>query len=900
MTASFPVLAVTVATALLVGGAGPSPLPASVDARTAAQSAAAKPTVGSTVELSLDGVDPAALATLPESAPPPAEQAEVIPAPQADGTLQGEPAEPVAPAPEPTAEPSPELSPEPSPVPSTDSPTTPAPTSTATPPPADARRSAQAAEDPPAPDVLTAPLDTDTFSVIGVTWDDRTSGDDVVIRYRTKQAGTWGDWEAVGASDVSPDVDSRDAAQSGTRGATDAIVALHADGVQFWAESEAGDVRGLEAVLIDPGSLPSDALPVAATGAAVTRNAALVEAAGPPAPTIIPRSGWGADESLRTCQPDLSTEVVAAAVHHTASSSSYGAADVPALIRGFYAYHTRPEAAGGRGWCDLGYNFLVDQFGRVFEGRAGGVDVDVVGVHTGGFNSRTFAVSAIGSYDTVPPTPAMTEAISRTIAWKFAMHRISGSANVAMVSGGGASKYPAGTVVVFPTIFGHRDAQLTSCPGQLLYNQLAAIRARVSALADAAVLSTPFGSWDGHSTTSRGLTVSGWIIDPETSSPLTVRVAVDGVETSVVADVDRPDVAAAFPGYGSRHGFAVTIPATGGAHAVCVRATNVGEGADRLLGCRWMTVRNAPPVGQVDSVVLGLGTATVTGWALDPDSPDPLQVHVYVDSGATATTANLERADLARYFRTTNHGFKVTVSVPAGTHRLCVYPINLPPGDNPPISCRDVTMPDRQPVGQIDSVAVGLGTATVTGWALDPDTTAPIWVHVYVGSGGTPTLANRTRADLARYFPTTEHGFEVTVRVPVGTHTVCAYAINVPRGDNPGLGCRTVTIVDRPPVGQLDSVALSTVNGKGVATVSGWAVDPDTTAPIWVHVYVDTGGTPVLADRERGDLARYFSTTNHGFQATVTFPAGTHRLCAYAINVPAGGNPELGCRVLTR
>lgn len=896
MTPTFPLLTMTVAATLLVGAAGPSALPATRAAQAPASSTAAPTSDGSTVELSLTGVDATALSTLPGSAPPPAEQSvdvapltepesgdAVPPAEQEPDTVVPPTDEPQEVAP-PTEQPEEVAPPETGRVPFAEPPaTTEAPTGP-----------------PPAPDVLTAPMDTAAFSVLGVTWDEAPSGDDVVIRYRTRQADVWSDWEAVAASDISPDPGSPDAARSGTRGATDAIVALHADGLQIWAESAAGDVRGLEAVLIDPGEQAGDAQPAAATGAAQTRNAAYVQAAAPPPPTIIPRSGWGADESLRTCRPDLSTEVVAAAVHHTASTTSYSAADVPALIRGFYEYHTRPEAAGGRGWCDIGYNFLVDQFGRVWEGRAGGVDVDVVGVHTGGFNSRTFAVSAIGSYDTVAPTGAMTEAISRTIAWKFAMHRIFGSANVAMVSGGGASKYPAGTVVVFPTIFGHRDAQLTSCPGQLLYNQLGAIRARVSALTDAASNSTPFGSWDGHTTTSRNLTVSGWIIDPDSPASLTVRVAVDGVETSVAADIDRPDVGAAFPGSGSRHGYSVTIPASAGPHAVCVRATNIGEGADRLLGCRWMTIQNAPPVGQVDSVVLGLGTATVTGWALDPDSPEPLQVHVYVDSGGTPTTANLERGDLARYFSTTNHGFQVTVSMPAGTHRLCVYPINVPPGDNPAISCRDVTMPDRPPVGQVDSVVLGLGTATLTGWARDPDTTAPIWVHVYVDSGATPTLANRPRGDLARYFPSTEHGFEVTVRVPTGTHTVCVYAINVPAGDNPSLGCRRVTIVDRPPVGQLDSVALSTVNGKGVATVSGWAVDPDTTAPIWVHVYVDSGGTPVLADRERGDLARYFSTTNHGYEATVTFPAGTHRLCAYAINVPAGGNPELGCRVLTR
>lgn len=835
------VLAVVLTTSFLVAGSGAvasEPLAASGPLATAE--------AGSTVELNLSGVDAEALATLPEVAPLPAEQAvEATPPPSARSALGAAPAV-EAPA--------------------------------------------------PAPDVLTAPLETEPFSVLGVTWDRGPTSDDVVVRYRVKQEDVWSEWEAVGVSDVSPDPDTPDAEQSGTREATDAIVAVAAEGVQIWAESTAGDVRGLEAVLIDPGTRPQDAAPAAASGVAETRTAAYVEAAPPPAPTIISRAGWGADESRRTCLPDLSTEVVAAAIHHTASSNGYAAADVPALIRGFYEYHTRPEASGGRGWCDIGYNFLVDQYGRIWEGRAGGIDVAVVGVHTGGFNSRTFAVSAIGSYDSAAPTAAMTEAISRTVAWKFAMHRIPGSGTATMVSGGGASKYPAGTVVTFPTIFGHRDAQLTSCPGQLLYNQLGAIRARVSALADADLLSTPIGAWDSRSTTSSSLSVRGWLIDPDTSAPVVVRVSVDGVETSATADIDRPDVATAVPGYGSRHGFAVTIPARAGVHAVCIRATNVGAGADRLIGCRWMTVENAVPVGQIDSIVLGVGTATVTGWTLDPDTDDPIQAHVLVDGGPTAVTADLPRGDLGRYFDTTNHGFRVTVPVPSGAHRICLHGINVPAGNNPAIVCRVVTMPDKAPIGQLESVTLGTGTATVKGWALDPDTTSPIAVHVTVDGRPRAATANIVRSDLGRYFATTNHGYQVTVPLTPGTRRICVYAIDVPVGPNPELGCRTVVVTTKPPIGQVDSVRL---DGTAVV-VSGWALDPDTTAPIQVHVYVGSGAKAAIADRPRPDLARYFATTNHGYEVRVGFPVGTHLVCVYAIDVPVGANPALGCRYLTR
>ncbi|MBO9556666.1 N-acetylmuramoyl-L-alanine amidase [Cellulomonas sp.] len=811
--------------------------PAAVGAPTAAGTAV------STVELDLSGVAAAAVADLPEVPPEPVEtaldQGAPAPAPAVvDEVAQAGAStptsstrtlgmttsarftvrsaattpEPAAPSPEPDADPSTEpgtstatpspaegdpdepLLPSASPQPE-DEPT-PAPQPTPT-----------AAADGPEADVLTAEMDTAEFSVLGVSWQAvaDAADDDTVIRYRVRQDGVWSEWEAVAPSDIGPDASSPERG-TGQRRATDPIVALRADGLQVWANSTSGTVTGLKAVLIDPGTRAADATAGTRPASAGTdeqdprtpvATTASVAAAAPAPPTIITRAQWGADESQRTCRPDLSTEVVAAAIHHTASTSTYGEADVPGLLRGFLAYHTRPEAAGGRGWCDIGYNFLVDQFGRVFEGRAGGTDVPVVGVHTGGFNSRTFGVAAIGSFDAVAPTPAMTESISRLVAWKFAMHRITGSGSVSMVSGGGASKYPAGTVVTFPTIFGHRDAQFTSCPGQRLYDQLGSIRARVAALADAAVASTPFGGWDSTSTTAGSITVSGWLIDPDLSAPITVRVSVDGVETRAVADRDRPDVGRLFPAYGSRHGYSVTAPARGGTHVVCVRAVNVGAGSDRILGCRYVTVANTPPIGQVDSVTLdaAAGTAKVSGWALDRDTAEPIAVHVYVNTGGTAVMADRERPDLASISATTRHGFEVTVRVPAGNSTLCVYAINSPAGDNPSLGCRALRVAATPPVGQIDSVRLNTqaGTATVSGWALDPDTPQPIDVHVYVDTGGTPARADRERPDLAAISRTTNHGYEVTVRVPAGSHRLCVYAINVPIGDNPSLGCRVVS-----------------------------------------------------------------------------------------------------------
>ncbi|MGV8910838.1 MAG: peptidoglycan recognition protein, partial [Propionicimonas sp.] len=364
----------------------------------------------------------------------------------------------------------------------------------------------------PHPQVLTAQLNTKPFTVLGVTWD-RTAGlGAVVIRYRVRESGKWTSWSGVTASDAAPDPGTPDA-RSGSRGATDPIVAVNANGLQIWAETSSGRLSGIKAVLIDPGADP--------VGANVT-NAGFQTAAvtAPTQPSIVSRAEWGANESLKACSPDYSNSVVSAAVHHTASTNAYAASDVAGIIRGIYSYHTRAPSAGGQGWCDIGYNFLVDSFGRIFEGRAGGITSTVVGAHTGGFNAGTIGVSAIGNYATAAAPPAMVESISRLIAWKFSVHHILAGTSVRMVSAGGESKYPAGTAVTFPTIYGHRDAGLTTCPGQHLYDLLPSIRSRVASLSNESVAVSPLGVVDAYTGTSAGVGVKGWAFDPESAASL--------------------------------------------------------------------------------------------------------------------------------------------------------------------------------------------------------------------------------------------------------------------------------------------------------------------------------------------------------------------------------------------
>ena len=634
----------------------------------------------------------------------------------------------------------------------------------------------------PRPQVLTAKLDTLPFTVMGVTWD-RTNGlGDVAIRYRVRESGTWSQWAGVGASDAAPDPGTPDA-KSGSRGGTDPIIAVDANGLQIWAESSRGTLSGVKAVLVDPGADPVG-VNTNATNASF-QTAAVVAPSQPP---IISRAAWGANESLRRCAPDYSNSMVSAAVHHTVSANNYPQSAVAGIIRGIYAFHT-----GGQGWCDIGYNFLVDRFGTIYEGRAGGITSTVVGAHTGGFNSRTIGISAIGDYGAVGAPPAMVESISRLIAWKFSVHHIVAGASVRLVSAGGESKYPAGTAVTFNTIYGHRDAGLTACPGQNLYNLLPAIRSRVAALSNASVAVSPIGTVEAYSGATNGVRVQGWALDPESTASLTIQVSLDGAVRTLIANTSRPDVGLLYA-KGDDHGFSGLLPAGNGPHVVCVTAVNLGQGRSTVLGCERVTVQNVSPIGVLDTVTTTPTSITMTGWALDPDTSNPIAVHAYLDGKASAIMASNPRPDVGRkYGLGDNHGFNATLPTTQGTHQLCLYLINTPAGANPLLVCRTITT-GHPPIGALDSVTSTPTGITVTGWALDADTTDPIAVHAYLDGRANVITANNPRPDVGRIFGKGDnHGFNATLTTTPGAHRLCLYLINTPAGTNPLLACRAVT-----------------------------------------------------------------------------------------------------------
>src|SRR3954447_20676143 len=195
-------------------------------------------------------------------------------------------------------------------------------------------------------------------------------------------------------------------------------------------------------------------------------------------PSLIARLAWGANESIRRAAPRYARAVQFAVVHHTAGTNSYSASQSAAIVRGIEVYHVK-----GNGWNDIGYNFLVDKYGQVFEGRYGGADKNVIGAHAEGFNTGSVGVALIGTYQSAAPTTAEKTALADLLAWRLDLAHVDPLSTVTYASGGNA-RFPAGTPVFLRAVSGHRDTGFTTCPGAVVYAQLAALarQAAVSGL----------------------------------------------------------------------------------------------------------------------------------------------------------------------------------------------------------------------------------------------------------------------------------------------------------------------------------------------------------------------------------------------------------------------------------
>ena len=458
--------------------------------------------------------------------------------------------------------------------------------------------------------------------------------------------------------------------------------------------------------------------------------------------------------------------------------------------------------------------------------------------------------------------------------------------------------------------FGGAHAYFTDIPIPLGAKQVCAFGINVgsggnSLLGCKSLGGDPFGVIDTARTVGPGrIEVSGWAIDPNGVTPTQVVARVNGVDTVVTANQDRPDLGNP-GGLGNLHGYTTTVQVpTGGNVQVCMGAANsIGPGSSVSLGCRNVVMPGGSPIGVIDSASNGVGSISVTGWVVDPDTAAAIDVHVYVDGiGRLAIRADGTRTDVAAGFPGygPTRGYSGSVSIGGGAHTVCVYGINVGVGNHSLLGCRVVQVAGGSPFGALDTVTFENGSLRVTGWAVDPETVSSIPVHVYVQGQGYALTANGNRPDIAGGLPAygAAHGFDNLLPAPEGRQTVCAYAINVGAGNHSLLGCREVVIPMGSPIGHIDGASIT----NGSVSINGWAIDPNTASPDVVHIYVNGVGFEVIANQNRPDLGNPWGLGSaHGWSfATPRIGNGVQRVCVHALNIAGPGSHQLlGCRDLS-
>ena len=341
------------------------------------------------------------------------------------------------------------------------------------------------------------------FTLAGLTWVGPVLiGTDFKVRVR--ESGVWSAWFKLEYGEYQGV--GKDGTESfDTRVGSDPLLTGLADGVEVIMENTSGVVPSqMKVTLVNSQVTKQDRnlgqqsirMATTDTGMQSQAVAALVGAAVSPQgalvarPRIVTRAEWGADETWRDPVPRVGTTLLAGIVHHTASTNNYTADQAPAQMRNLYAYFTK-----SLNYADMGYNFLVDKYGTIYEGRSGcavgAVDCDsasvpVRGAHTAGLNINTFGVSAIGNYDVLAPENpgAMVESIASLMAWKLAPYGLDPNATASIMSTdtSGSSKFSKGQTAITQVISAHRDVGKTVCPGRYLYPYMAEIRARATEL----------------------------------------------------------------------------------------------------------------------------------------------------------------------------------------------------------------------------------------------------------------------------------------------------------------------------------------------------------------------------------------------------------------------------------
>lgn len=507
---------------------------------------------------------------------------------------------------------------------------------------------------------------TERFSLLGVTWTDPATRVAGTVEARTRSAAT-GEWTGWLPLDTEIDART-EAGRPGVRGTTEPRWVGPSNGVEVRISAadgvRAGLPDGLRLDTVDPGG---SATPLAAEPAAFAVDASPSEEPTPgeetpsptptpeeptgepgedpsptpttefptppppspttasptpttasstpsasstpplppappstvPRPPIVSRVAWQADESLNDEAPEYLEKVKAVFVHHTAQTNSYSCADSSAIVRGLHTYHVKSS-----GWKDLGYNFLVDRCGTVFEGRRGGADRPVLGAHTYGFNRDTTGIGVISMYTDTAAARAATTAVARIAAWKLGQYEGDPTGKVELTAGTASrnlsgTKFATGKKYPFQQISGHRDAFNTQCPGQSLYGQLPAIRSLAGGSVTGLTIASVTGaSASGSTYYTRSNVTVGWRATTPASFVKQYELLVGGKAVATVK------------------GNVTTAPVTLalGKHSVQVRATHQSGKVTTSAAATVVAERTAPAF--TTKPVLTLRTGTVNTAAV--------------------------------------------------------------------------------------------------------------------------------------------------------------------------------------------------------------------------------------------------------------------------------------------
>ena len=374
-----------------------------------------------------------------------------------------------------------------------------------------------------ATDVIAART-TGRFSLVGVTWTGEFDTS-TVFKIRTRSHAQWSGWHTLHYSD-DHGVDSDSTEAAGARIGTDPLITGESDGVALRLVSKSGRIpNDVELSLIDSPMTTQDRLLARTVRSAITPFASSVtspQGAVVQRPNIVTRAQWGANESWRDATPRMGSSIIAGFIHHTATTSTYTPEQAPGQMRNLYAYFTKSLQ-----YADMGYNFLVDKYGTIYEGRAGctvatmdtcdGPSLPVQGAHTAGMNEDTFAISVIGNFDTVKPSTnsaaAIVNSVANVAAWKFAPYGLypKDTASITSTDTSGKSRYDNGEVASTPVLSAHRDVGLTVCPGRYLYPYMDKIRTKATTLLKPVL---------------QNLSVSPALVDNEVSDSVTVSAIV--------------------------------------------------------------------------------------------------------------------------------------------------------------------------------------------------------------------------------------------------------------------------------------------------------------------------------------------------------------------------------------